>query len=94
MMNLPTRCPLPVDGCRRAGPPLPPMRAASARIGGHDAIGRVLEISGSGAHDRARPARLSELADDPDPSVAMSGQVGSQVKIRRNAAGCSPTSAA
>ena len=35
---------------------------------------------------RARQARrLTELARDPDPSIAMSGQVGSQIKIEAGA---------
>ena len=44
-------------------------------------IGRVVDISGGGARLEIDPARLNALADDPDPSVAMSGQVGSQVKL-------------
>ena len=40
-----------------------------------------VEISGSGAIDRDRRAAPHRAADDPDPSVAMSGQVGSQIKI-------------
>jgi uncharacterized protein len=47
----------------------------------HEAVGGVTEISGGGAVIALDPARLTELARDPDPSVAMSGQVGSQVKI-------------
>jgi uncharacterized protein len=47
----------------------------------HEAVGGVMEISGGGAVIALDPARLTELARDPDPSVAMSGQVGSQVKI-------------
>jgi hypothetical protein len=44
-------------------------------------IGRVVDISGGGARLEIDPARLNALAEDPDPSVAMSGQVGSQVKL-------------
>jgi uncharacterized protein len=47
----------------------------------HEAVGGVMEISGGGAVIALDPARLTELARDPDPSVAMSGQVGSQIKI-------------
>ncbi|HEV2079001.1 MAG TPA: DUF87 domain-containing protein [Allosphingosinicella sp.] len=47
----------------------------------HSAIGRVIEISGSGSRIEMEGARLREIAADPDPSVAMSGQVGSQVKL-------------
>ena len=47
----------------------------------HEAIGEVVEIAGSGARVEISGHRLAELASDPDPSVAMSGQVGSQIKI-------------
>jgi DNA helicase HerA-like ATPase len=47
----------------------------------HEEIGQVVEVSGSGAQIEIVGRRLTELADDPDPSVAMSGQVGSQIKI-------------
>ena len=47
----------------------------------HETIGQVVEVSGSGALVEILGRRLTELASDPDPSVAMSGQVGSQIKI-------------
>jgi hypothetical protein len=47
----------------------------------HEPIGRVIEISGGGARIEIDGRRLTELASDPDPSVALSGQVGSQVKL-------------
>jgi DNA helicase HerA-like ATPase len=47
----------------------------------HEAIGHVIEIGGSGAAIEIAERRLTELASDPDPSIAMSGQVGSQIKI-------------
>ena len=47
----------------------------------HEMIGQVVEIAGSGARVEIAGRRLSELSSDPDPSVAMSGQVGSQIKI-------------
>ena len=47
----------------------------------HEAIGKVVEISGSGSKLHIDGARLRAIAGDPDPSVAMSGQVGSQVKL-------------
>jgi hypothetical protein len=46
-----------------------------------DPIGQVLEIAGSGSRIRMDPERLLGLQDHRDPSVAMSGQVGSQVKM-------------
>src|SRR5687768_2464599 len=56
----------------------PPKRTLSAQ---HEAIGQVVDIGGSGARIEIVARRLNELAEDPDPSVAMSGQVGSQIKI-------------
>jgi len=47
----------------------------------HAAIGQVVDIGGGGARLEIDGERLNTLASDPDPSVAMSGQVGSQVKI-------------
>jgi len=44
-------------------------------------IGHVVEIAGSGSQVRLDPAVLSALSSHTDPSVAMSGQVGSQVKM-------------
>jgi hypothetical protein len=48
----------------------------------HQSIGRVVKICGSGASIEIDPKRLDDLGNDPDPSVAMSGQVGSQVKLQ------------
>ena len=47
----------------------------------HEAIGRVVEIGGSGARVEISGRCFTELANDEDPSIAMSGQVGSQIKI-------------
>jgi len=44
-------------------------------------IGQVFEIAGSGSQIRMDSGALSGLQASPDPSVAMSGQVGSQVKM-------------
>jgi len=44
-------------------------------------IGQVVEIAGSGSCIRMDTERLVGLQDHADPSVAMSGQVGSQVKM-------------
>ncbi|WP_235054418.1 ATP-binding protein [Novosphingobium lindaniclasticum] len=49
---------------------------------GHMPIGVVLEISGAGTRISLDLDRLSAAAQDGDPSIAMAGQVGSQVKIR------------
>ena len=48
----------------------------------HDPIGVVLEVSGAGSRIALDFGRLNETFGDPDPSVALSGQVGSQVKVR------------
>jgi DNA helicase HerA-like ATPase len=45
-------------------------------------IGVVLEVSGSGSQIAFDPQRINECMADPDPSVALAGQVGSQIKIR------------
>ena len=45
-------------------------------------IGVVLEIAGSGSQIALDPQRLNECVDDEDPSIALAGQVGSQVKIK------------
>ena len=44
------------------------------------AIGTVVEIAGSGSQVRLDAAAVTALQDHKDPSVAMSGQVGSQIK--------------
>ncbi|HET7575481.1 MAG TPA: DUF87 domain-containing protein [Sphingomicrobium sp.] len=44
-------------------------------------IGEVVEIAGSGSQIRLDAAALIALESHADPSVAMSGQVGSQVKM-------------
>jgi len=47
-----------------------------------DPIGVVLEIAGSGSQIALDLQRLNECAGDADPSIALAGHVGSQVKIR------------
>ena len=44
-------------------------------------LGKVIEIAGSGSRVRMDAAILAALASHKDTSVAMSGQVGSQVKM-------------
>ena len=44
-------------------------------------IGEVLEIAGSGSKIRLNAAALEALLAHKDPSISMSGQVGSQVKM-------------
>ena len=45
------------------------------------AIGQVVEIAGSGSQVRLDSAQLAALSTHADPSMATSGQVGSQVKM-------------
>jgi len=45
-------------------------------------IGVVLEIAGSGSQIALDLQRLNECAQDADPSIALAGQVGSQIKLR------------
>ncbi|MCP5396268.1 MAG: DUF87 domain-containing protein [Sphingomonadaceae bacterium] len=45
-------------------------------------IGVVLEIAGSGSQIALDIERLNECMADPDPSITLAGQVGSQIKIR------------
>ena len=56
-------------------------RGAIGSAGLHH-IGFVMEIAGSGSQITLEASRLTELADHQDPSIAMAGQVGSQIKIR------------
>jgi DNA helicase HerA-like ATPase len=57
----------------------PKVQLASGRK--HDPIGKIQGISGGGASVQMTGSRLREIAGDPDPSVALSGQVGSQIKL-------------
>lgn len=45
-------------------------------------IGRVTEIAGSSSRIAVDAEMLNAVRSDPDPTLAMAGQVGSQVKIR------------
>ncbi|MEX0341971.1 MAG: ATP-binding protein [Erythrobacter sp.] len=69
-----------------ASPPVPePVVAEEPYDAGENAvqpIGVVLEIAGSGSQIAIDLQRLNECAEDADPSIAMAGQVGSQIKIR------------
>ncbi len=47
----------------------------------HAAIGKVVEVGGGGGKVEFEAARIAEVSKDPDPSVALSGQVGGQVKL-------------
>jgi len=58
-----------------------PASTSAAAAAVLDPIGEVVEIAGSGSQIRMDAAALTSLQSNPDPSVAMSGQVGSQVKM-------------
>lgn len=45
-------------------------------------IGSVIDVAGSGSQIALDLKRLEECMGDADPSVSLSGQVGSQIKIR------------
>ncbi len=47
-----------------------------------DPIGVVLDIAGSSSAIALDLERLQECSEDFDPSVALAGQVGAQIKIR------------
>ncbi len=55
-----------------------PVRAAAPEL---PPIGQVVEIAGSSSQIRMKTETLLEMQQNPDPAVAMSGQVGSQVKM-------------
>ncbi|MFM2301278.1 MAG: hypothetical protein RLZZ84_1014 [Pseudomonadota bacterium] len=67
----------PVATEELAAPPQPEV-VDNAR----DPIGIVLEIAGSGSAIALDLQRLQECSGDADPSIALAGQVGSQIKIR------------
>jgi DNA helicase HerA-like ATPase len=54
-----------------------PPQGATAR-----GIGMVVEVAGSSSRVLFDPAALDALADSSDPTMAVAGQVGSQIKMR------------
>jgi DNA helicase HerA-like ATPase len=71
-----------VEGLDQIQAPQAAAAPVSQEAVGYEPIGVVLEISGSGSRIAFDLERLNEIALDADPSVALSGQVSSQVKIR------------
>ena len=65
-----------------AGPGSAAETAPEAIDNGRDPIGVVLEIAGSSSMIALDLQRLHECSADADPSIALAGQVGSQIKIR------------
>ena len=70
--------PKPVDEPAPKAAPEPEVVSENAT----QPIGVVLEIAGSGSQIAIDLLRLNECMEDADPSVALAGQVGSQIKIR------------
>ena len=64
-----------------ASPTVTPADGPSINAALHH-IGFVMEIAGSGSRVTLDAGILSSLMSHSDPSIAMSGQVGSQIKIR------------
>jgi len=69
------------------GEPAPPAATPGAGVAvpadnAMQPIGVVLEIAGSGSQIALDLQRLNECMADDDPSIALAGQVGSQIKIR------------
>ncbi|MGI8944439.1 MAG: helicase HerA domain-containing protein, partial [Qipengyuania sp.] len=62
-------------------PQAQPASEASAK-NAMEPIGVVLEIAGSGSQVAIDLQRLNECMEDEDPSIALAGQVGSQIKVR------------
>jgi uncharacterized protein len=68
-----------------AAPAVHPTSQAGATVKSDNArrpIGYVLEVSGAGSAIALDLRRLEECMTDADPSISLSGQVGSQIKIR------------
>jgi hypothetical protein len=57
-------------------------RNAGGNVNAVQPIGVVLDVGGAGSQIAFDAQRLNECAQDADPSVALAGQVGSQIKIR------------
>ena len=67
-----------VEEAEEVGPTIRPVIVQAPK---QAPVGRVLEIGGGGAKVELDLARLGEIAKDPDPSIALSGQVGGHVKL-------------
>ncbi|WP_271439217.1 ATP-binding protein [Pontixanthobacter luteolus] len=59
-----------------------PAKPAARSDNAKQPIGVVLEIAGSGSQIALDLERLNQCMQDEDPSIALAGQVGSQIKIR------------
>jgi hypothetical protein len=68
----------------RAAPAVAPRAPGDVSENAMQPIGVVLEIAGSGSMIALDLQRLTDCSKDKDPSIAIAGQVGSQVKIKTN----------
>jgi uncharacterized protein len=73
---------VPIAHGHREPEPAPAAGAAPAAGPALHHIGYVMEIAGSGSQVTLDAQVLTELMAHSDPSIAMAGQVGSQIKIR------------
>ncbi len=84
--NLERRQPLDMAATRGEGAAAHPQPQAVASAARSDnaiqPVGLVVEVAGSGSQIALDMQRLNECMADEDPSVALAGQVGSQIKIR------------
>ena len=72
---------VPISHGSREPEPDPVGRAPATAAALHH-IGYVMEIAGSGSQVTLDANVLGDLMTNSDPSIAMAGQVGSQIKIR------------
>jgi uncharacterized protein len=77
----------PVEASRTAAaapaaPWKPAPQAAPRPTANLHLVGNVIEIAGANSQVSLDAAVLNQLLDHSDPSIAMAGQVGSQIKIR------------
>ena len=60
---------------------VPTVRPVASPMKRHAPIGQVVEIGGGGSRVQFEASRLKEISADPDPAIAISGQVGGHVKL-------------
>nr|WP_199798686.1 ATP-binding protein [Erythrobacter sp. HKB08] len=72
----------PANPAPQAAAPAPSSAKEVRNENAMQPIGVVLEIAGSGSQIALDLQRLNECMQDDDPSIALAGQVGSQIKIR------------
>jgi hypothetical protein len=63
----------------------PTIRPVVHQVPKREPIGRVVQVGGGSGRVELDVGRLAEVARDPDPSVALSGQVGGNIKLEAGA---------